>query len=64
MKGNKFLKENPGFQDIALEKFQLRNNSPAYKLGFKKIPIEKIGLYSDKYRKSLENTLSFFRSYQ
>ncbi|MEA1896364.1 MAG: right-handed parallel beta-helix repeat-containing protein, partial [Bacteroidota bacterium] len=53
MKENIFLKENPGFQDIAQEKFQLRNNSTAYKLGFKKIPIEKIGLYSDEYRKSL-----------
>ncbi|MBL7102701.1 MAG: right-handed parallel beta-helix repeat-containing protein [Bacteroidales bacterium] len=50
MKGNKFSKENPGFEDIAKEKFQLNDNSPAYKLGFKKIPIEKIGLYNDEYR--------------
>ncbi|MCD4789000.1 MAG: right-handed parallel beta-helix repeat-containing protein, partial [Bacteroidales bacterium] len=28
MKGNKFLKENPGFEDIAKEKFQLDDNSP------------------------------------
>ena len=51
MKANMFLEENPGFEDIANEKFQLNDNSPAYKLGFKKIPIEKIGLYSDEYRK-------------
>ncbi|MEA3494644.1 MAG: right-handed parallel beta-helix repeat-containing protein [Bacteroidota bacterium] len=50
MKGNKFLKENPGFENITKEKFQLNDNSPAYKLGFKKIPIEKIGLYNDEYR--------------
>jgi hypothetical protein len=54
MKGNEFLEENPGFEDIATEKFQLSNNSPAYELGFKKIPIEKIGLYRDEHRKSLE----------
>jgi hypothetical protein len=54
MKGNKFLKENPGFEDIAKEKFQLNDNSPAYKLGFKKIPIKKIGLYIDEYRKLLQ----------
>jgi hypothetical protein len=54
MKGNKFWEENPGFKDIGKGKFQLNDNSPAYELGFQKIPIEKIGLYSDEYRKSLE----------
>ena len=53
MKGNEFLRENPGFEDIEKEKFQLRDDSPAYRLGFKRIPIEKIGLYSDQYRESL-----------
>ncbi|GAI59681.1 unnamed protein product [marine sediment metagenome] len=28
----------------------MNDNSPAYELGFKKIPVEKIGLYSDDYR--------------
>jgi hypothetical protein len=28
--------------------FQLRDDSPAYKLGFKRIPIEKIGLYKNE----------------
>ena len=50
MKENKFLEENPGFIDIEKGKFQLNDNSPAYELGFKKIPIEKIGLYNDEYR--------------
>jgi hypothetical protein len=54
MKGNKFLEENPGFEDIAKEKFQLNGNSPAYELGFKKIPIEKIGLYYDEYRTQMK----------
>ncbi|MCD4790528.1 MAG: right-handed parallel beta-helix repeat-containing protein, partial [Bacteroidales bacterium] len=53
MKGNIFLQENPGFEDIAKEKFQLNDDSPAYELGFKKIPVKKIGLYSDEYRTHL-----------
>jgi hypothetical protein len=53
MKGNKFMEGNPGFENIQKENFHLKRNSPAYKLGFKKIPIEKIGLYSDKHRKPL-----------
>jgi len=44
---------DPGF--IAPEKlnFQLKEDSPAYKLGFQRIPMEKIGLYRDEYRISL-----------
>ena len=36
--------------DRARLNFQLREDSPAYKMGFQRIPIEKIGLYSDEYR--------------
>jgi len=39
---------DPLFVDRANENFQLKNDSPAYKLGFKRIPIEKIGLYNDE----------------
>lgn len=46
--------EDPGFIDRENENFQLKDDSPAYKLGFKRIPIEKIGLYIDEYRTSLE----------
>lgn len=53
MKGNEFLEINPGFKNIEKGEFQLDNSSPAYKLGFKKIPIDKIGLYSDDYRKRI-----------
>jgi len=36
--------KDPHFVDRAKGNFQLRDDSPAYKLGFKRIPIEKIGL--------------------
>ena len=42
---------DPGFVDPAGKNFQLKDDSPAYKFGFKRIPMEKIGLYKDKYRK-------------
>lgn len=35
---------DPGFVDPAKMNFQLRDDSPAYKLGFKRIPFERIGL--------------------
>ncbi len=54
LNGNKFFDGNPGFENVEKENFRLKKNSPAYGLGFKKIPIEKIGLYVDKYRKSLQ----------
>jgi hypothetical protein len=38
------IDRDPHFVDRAKANFQLRNDSPAYKLGFKRIPIEKIGL--------------------
>jgi len=34
------------------DNFQLRDDSPAYKQGYKRIPIEKIGLYRDELRAS------------
>ncbi|HEY3322050.1 MAG TPA: right-handed parallel beta-helix repeat-containing protein [Planctomycetota bacterium] len=43
---------DPLFEDAAKENFQLRDDSPAYKLGFKRLPLEKIGLYKDKRRAS------------
>jgi len=45
--------EDPGFVDPERGNFQLRDDSPAYKLGFRRIPVEKIGLYRDEYRRSL-----------
>ncbi len=41
------INNEPGFIDPANMNFQLKDDSPAYKLGFKRIPIEKIGLSKD-----------------
>ncbi len=49
----KLAATDPRFVDPGRMNFQLADDSPAYKLGFKKIPIEKIGLYTDAFRRSL-----------
>jgi hypothetical protein len=46
------LDADPHFVDAAKGDFQLRDDSPAYKLGFKRIPVEKIGLVNDGTRAS------------
>lgn len=51
--GNKIIAGDPGFVDLPKGDFRLRDDSPALKLGFEKIPIDKIGLYRDRYRTSL-----------
>jgi hypothetical protein len=56
-KGNEFINSNPGFVDPTQGNFQLRDDSPAYKLGFKRIPMEKIGLYKDEYRSVVPKSL-------
>ena len=35
--------------------FALRRDSPAWKLGFQRLPLDQIGLYRDKVRRSLPN---------
>ncbi len=44
---------DPGFVDQAHGNFQLRDDSPAWALGFKRIPMERIGLHMDEYRTTL-----------
>jgi hypothetical protein len=44
--------EDPKFVDREALDFRLREGSPAFKLGFKRIPIGKIGLYRDGRRAS------------
>ena len=44
---------DPQFVNAAKADFRLGPNSPAFKLGFKQIPIDRIGLYVDDYRKAL-----------
>jgi hypothetical protein len=46
------LKEDPRFVDAAQLDFRLQADSPAFRLGFKPIPIERIGLYKDDRRAS------------
>jgi len=48
--GNRVTDRDPGFVDAANNDFRLKTDSPAWELGFQKIPMQKIGLYTDKYR--------------
>jgi len=43
---------DPLFVDVAKDDYRLRRNSPAFKLGFQPIPIEKIGPYKSDLRAS------------
>jgi parallel beta-helix repeat protein len=42
----------PLFVDAAADNYDLADNSPAFALGFKRIPVERIGLYPDDLRAS------------
>ncbi len=44
---------DPKFADAAKNDFRLQADSPALKLGFRPIPLDKIGLYLDDYRRTL-----------
>ncbi len=46
------IDEDPRFVDAENRDFRLRDDSPAWALGFQRIPIEKIGLYEDEARAS------------
>ncbi|MFN5421839.1 MAG: right-handed parallel beta-helix repeat-containing protein [bacterium] len=50
---NWITKDDPGFNNMKEQNFLLREDSEVFKMipGFKKIPFEKIGLYTDKFRK-------------
>ena len=49
---NNLLDADPRFVDVQKQDFRLREDSPAWKLGFQRIPIEKIGLEKDALRAS------------
>jgi hypothetical protein len=51
--GNVIMSGDPGFADIAGRDFGLKPSSPAWKLGFKPIPFDQIGLRRDEFRKSV-----------
>ncbi len=46
------LNADPRFVNAAALDFRLRDDSPAYALGFKPLPLEKVGLYQDEARAS------------
>ena len=45
--------QDPMFVDAEKMDFTVKSGSPALKLGFKQIPMDKIGLYVDDYRRTL-----------
>ena len=47
---NNVFGPDPKFVDEKAGNFQLREDSPAFKVGFQRIPIEKIGLYQSPLR--------------
>ena len=47
---NNLLDTDPRFVDASRQDFQLRPDSPAFRLGFQRIPLEKIGPYQDPSR--------------
>ena len=53
--GNFVTAADPGFRNLAANDFTLESNSAVFEKipGFPKIPVEKIGLYQDEYRKRL-----------
>jgi len=44
------IETDPLFISLQRQNFQLQPDSPAWRSGFEKIPVDKIGLYSDEYR--------------
>ena len=50
---DKIIDTDPGFINYNKLNFNLKKDSPAFKLGFKSLPLEKIGLFKDKYRTTL-----------
>jgi hypothetical protein len=45
-----YVGQDPGFVDLAKLNFQIKDESPVWALGFRRIPFESIGLQDDSYR--------------
>ena len=48
----KSMAVDPGFVDATADDYRLAAESPAWQLGFKRIPVERIGPYKDEFRAS------------
>lgn len=55
-RGNLIVQGDPGFGDFRTQDFALAPDSPAGRIGFERIPFERIGLYADEYRTALPLT--------
>lgn len=44
LQGNTIMQGDPGFVDLKALDFRLRDDSPAFGLGFKRIPVERMGM--------------------
>lgn len=47
---NNWIEGDPGFVDAARHDWRLRDDAPVLDVGFRPIPLEKIGIYEDEYR--------------
>jgi hypothetical protein len=56
--GNVIASGNPGLIDPEAGDFRIKEDSPAWNLGFEPIPFEEIGLYIDEYRTALPTRTS------
>ncbi len=54
MTGVTVMTGDPGFADVKNGDYRLVKDSPAWKLGFKPIPVDKIGLYKDEFRTTIQ----------
>jgi len=52
-RGNVIMQRAPAFARLKNGVVQLNDNADVYRLGFKRIPAEQIGLFVDEWRKTL-----------
>jgi hypothetical protein len=54
-KNNWVTKEDPGFVDQAKKNFQLKKDAKVFSMipGFEAVPFDKMGLYTDNFRKQI-----------
>lgn len=51
--GNVFMEGDPGFMNIGKKDFRLKDSSQAFRLGFRPLPVDSIGLVRDAFRHRL-----------